>query len=150
MQRATPVEVAVRGAGPVGCVLALLLRASGRNVVLIERKAPAGRMPLRPIALSHASRLILERIGAWRALATTPIGEIHISQQGAFGRTRLSAADAGVPALGYVVDYESLLGVLRSMLVPAEIGLEADAAGAALQVHAEGASGDATEKVYSQ
>ena len=61
-----------------------------------------------PIALSYASRLILERIGAWSALAVTPIDTIHVSQHGAFGRTMLGAVDAGVPALGYVVEYAEL------------------------------------------
>src|SRR6185295_4711333 len=107
-----PVEVCIRGAGPVGCVLALLLHAAGRYVRLVEKKSLPARNIFRPIALSHASRLILERIGAWRALQATPIETIHISQQGAFGRTCLTAADAGVPALGYVARYEVLLGAL--------------------------------------
>src|SRR5258706_15457880 len=100
-----PLEVCIRGAGPVGCVLALLLQSTGRNVCLVEKKALPGTAALRPIALSHASRLILERVGAWSALDPTAIDTVHISRQGAFGRTCLEAADAGVPALGYVVDY---------------------------------------------
>ena len=151
-----PAEIVVRGAGPVGCTIALLLHAAGRKVGLAGRKTFPGkaplRPPLRPIALSHASRLILERIGAWRALDPTPIAQIHVSQQGAFGRTCLSAGDAGVPALGYVVDYESLSGSLLSKL--AEFGVrieaEAEAEGALLTVHAEGSSNAVQEKNYSQ
>lgn len=153
MQFAMPVEVSVRGAGPVGCVLALLLHAAGKSVCLVERKALAGKVPLRPIALSHASRLILERIGAWRALESTPIGTIHISQQGAFGRTCLSAADAGVPALGYVVDYGSLLNCLLSAVRHSGIPLEGEPGDARLVVHAEGSSSDSgnvEEKDYRQ
>ena len=104
-------EVAIRGAGPVGCVLALALHASGKPVAL-HGKSPSvedsARSALRPIALSHASRLILERVGAWRDLPVTPIETVHVSRQGGFGRARLGAADAGVPALGYVVDYGAL------------------------------------------
>jgi len=145
-----PAEISVRGAGPVGCVLALLLHASGKSVRLVARKAAAGQAPFRPIALSHASRLILERAGAWRMLEPTPIGEIHISQQGAFGRVSLDAADAGVPALGYVVDYESLLNCLFSRLGSCGVRIENEAEGARLVVHAEGASSAIKEESYSQ
>jgi 2-octaprenyl-6-methoxyphenol hydroxylase len=145
-----PVEVCIRGAGPVGCVLALLLHSAGRKVRLVERKSLPGNAPLRPIALSHASRLILERIGAWRAPDSTPIETIHISQQGAFGRTCLDAADAGVPALGYVVTYATLLNCLLSRLEAAGIPLQAEAEDALLVVHAEGTSGTLKEKSYAQ
>src|SRR5512134_2103450 len=107
-------DVSIRGAGPVGCTLALLLQRQGRSVVLVRQRKEA-RAAFRPIALSHASRLILERAGAWAVLSPTPIAVIHVSQQGGFGRTRMSAADAGVPALGYVVDYAVLLDALLAL-----------------------------------
>src|SRR6185369_17483548 len=107
-----PPEVAIHGAGPVGCALSLLLHRQGNAALLVQRQKSAAAA-LRPVALSHASRLILERVGAWHSLSPTPIETIHVSQQGAFGRTRLSAADAGVPALGYVIDYQTLLDSLQ-------------------------------------
>ena len=145
-----PAEVSIRGAGPVGCVLALLLRAAGKSIVVAEKRTVPGNLPLRPIALSHASRLILERVGAWRALAVTPIESVHVSQQGAFGRTRLSAADAGVPALGYVLAYADLLGTLLNRVRQEQIPFEPEADDALLVVHAEGASSDVREKDYRQ
>jgi 2-octaprenyl-6-methoxyphenol hydroxylase len=145
-----PPEVSIRGAGPVGCVLALALHGCGKTPALHGWKPPAEKQPLRPIALSHASRLILERVGAWQALAPTPIETIHISQQGAFGRTRLSAADAGVPALGYVVDYGSLLSVLLERLAAAGIQIREEAGSALLVVHSEGTAGELQEKSYGQ
>src|SRR4030067_572130 len=90
-------EVAIRGAGPVGCVFALAAPASGTSVGLQCRPPSAENsrpVPLRPIALSHASRLILERVGAWRGLAATPIETIHVSRQGGFGRVSPAAAAA--------------------------------------------------------
>ena len=144
------VEISVRGAGPVGCVLALLLDAAGKNVRLVERKAPAGKAPFRPIALSHASRLILERASAWHMLEPTPIGIIQISQQGAFGRVSLDAADAGVPALGYVVEYEALLSVLLDHAREKRIAVEAESGPASLSVHAEGTAEELKEKIYGQ
>jgi len=142
-------EIAILGAGPVGCVLALLLEDGGGSVALVqERKTPP--FPFRPIALSHASRLILERAGAWPRLAPTPIERIHVSQQGAFGRTELQAADAGVPALGYVLDYGALLQALRALVEQRGIPVESVPADALLTVHAEGSSDETRHKDYGQ
>ena len=145
-----PVEVSVLGAGPVGCVLALLLHAAGKSVRLVEKKPPAGKTPFRPIALSHAARLILERAGAWGRLEPTVIDMIHISQQGGFGRSFLSAADAGVPALGYVVDYASLLDCLVTVAGNAGIPFDHQPGKAKLVVHAEGSASSSEDKDYRQ
>ena len=141
-------EIEIRGAGPVGCVLALLLSRNGRSACLVGSANPEREKRFRPIALSYASRLILERVGAWAALAPTPIEEIRVSQQGAFGRARLSAGDAGVPALGYVVAYSNLLESLLQAVSERAIPIVADSGEAALVVHAEGVSEDASEKRY--
>jgi 2-octaprenyl-6-methoxyphenol hydroxylase len=149
MQPDVPAEVSILGAGPVGCTLALLLQRQGRPAVLLRQRkeAPAG---FRPIALSHASRLILERAGAWGRLAPTPITTIHVSQQRGFGRTRMSAADAGVPALGYVMDYGVLLDALLALASERNIAFQAGSAEALLEVHAEGTSDESTRKDYGQ
>src|SRR2546428_7260281 len=90
------VDVLIRGAGPVGCALALALRPSGLRVALADAAVPPPAF--RPIALSYASRLILERLGAWADLSVTPIERIVVSQAGPLGRTRVDAAEAGGPA----------------------------------------------------
>ena len=136
-------DVLIRGAGPVGCALALALRTSGLRVALLEAASPSPGF--RPLALSYASRLILERLGAWGGLEVTPIERILVSQAGAFGRTRLDAADAGVPALGYVTDYAALLSQLRS-----RVETTGEAADARCIVHAEGAPQDTEGKRYAQ
>ena len=56
------VDVLIRGAGPVGCALAAALGESGLQIAIVERNAAPPSF--RPIALSYASRLILERLGA--------------------------------------------------------------------------------------
>lgn len=143
---ASGVDVLVRGAGPVGCAAALALRRSGLRVAVLDAPAPAPalRPSFRPLALSYASRLILERIGVWHALRATPIETILVSQAGAFGRTQLDAADAGVPALGYVTDYASLSQALRSGLEFTTTAIDARCV-----VHAEGSAPEATEKRYA-
>ena len=138
-----PVDVLIKGAGPVGCTLAAALRESCQ-VVLIDRSP---HLPFRPIALSYASRLILERLGAWQGLRVTPIDTILVSERGAFGQARLDAADAGVPSLGYVVDYASLARTLRERVADLISMYETPAR---CVVHAEGASAEATEKRYAQ
>jgi 2-octaprenyl-6-methoxyphenol hydroxylase len=106
-----------------------------------------GTLPVfRPIALSHASRLILERVGAWGAFTATPIESIHVSQADAFGRTRLDAREAGVPALGYVTQYADLVAALRARVA---VDRQQDD-GARLTVHAEGRAAQARERRYAQ
>ena len=143
--RAHEIDVLIRGAGPVGCALALALHDSHLKVGILGRTEI--RAAFRPIALSHASRLILERLGAWQGLAVTPIETIQVSQQQAFGRTVMNAADSGVPALGYVTEYADLLSVLRArcqgLFIPEELQ-------ARCVVHAEGAAEEAQEKRYAQ
>jgi 2-octaprenyl-6-methoxyphenol hydroxylase len=138
-------DIEIRGAGPVGCTLALALRGAGLRVALSGRR-PAEATPdqsrraFRPLALSHASRLILERAGAWEGLPCTPIGQIHVSQAGRFGQTRISREDVGLPALGYVVDYAVLASHLAKAAGPSEDPVEKMPR---LVVHAEGSGEDA-------
>jgi 2-octaprenyl-6-methoxyphenol hydroxylase len=152
---AASIDVLVVGGGPVGCSFALALRDCAQRVVVLERETDGVRAAApRPLALSYASRLILERIGAWSALAPSPIETILVSQAGGFGRARLDAADAGVPALGYVVEYHELASALTARLETSGIevrrGVETRTAAARCTVHAEGASEEARETRYAQ
>lgn len=117
--RAAPeaADVVVAGGGPVGATLALALRASARSVVLVEPRAkPEG--PLRPVALSHGSRLVLEGIGAFERIRATPIESIHVSQAGGFGRTLMRREDHALPALGYVTDVSQVAAALLEAAAP--------------------------------
>ena len=108
-------DVAIVGAGPVGAAVAALSAAPGLRIGVFEaRSAPSGES--RILALSHASRMLLEEAGAWPASHATPIASIHISQKGGPGRTLLEASDQGLPALGYTVSYAALEGALTRRL----------------------------------
>jgi 2-octaprenyl-6-methoxyphenol hydroxylase len=114
-------DVAIVGAGPVGATVAALSAAPGLRIGVFEaRAAPSGES--RILALSHASRMLLEEAQAWPASAATPIASIHISQKGGPGRTLLEAAEQGLPALGYTVSYaaleEALTRRLRELGIP--------------------------------
>ena len=106
------------------------LSAGNHRVALLDARAP-GAVPddARVIALSHGSRLILERLGVWRLLPEpTPIRHIEVSQQRHFGRAGLSAADAGVPALGYVAGYVALQRALLNAIAGGPANVMTDCA----------------------
>ena len=106
-------DVLIAGAGPVGSALALALQDNCSVALLEARSEGASPSDPRPVALSHGSRLILERLGVWNELQpATPIARIHVSQRGGFGQVELDCAEAGLPALGYVVDYVTLTRAL--------------------------------------
>ena len=75
----------------------------------------------RPIALSHGSRLILDRLGAWSSIPSTPIKSVHVSQRGHFGRALLRCEEHGLPALGYVSAYTEVQHAL-AVMTPAVAG----------------------------
>jgi 2-octaprenyl-6-methoxyphenol hydroxylase len=118
-------DVVVAGGGPVGAAAALALRETGVSVALVEPRRPhdpnLAAAPFRPIALSHASRLLLERGGVFGALPVTAIEAVHISQAGGFGRTEIRATELGVPALGYVTDLAPLAEALLAAAAPEHI-----------------------------
>lgn len=115
-------DLIIVGAGPVGMTLALALKDSGLDILLVDARARgAARHDPRVLALSHGSRLTLERLGVWAQLRATPIETIHISQQGRLGRSLLSAADYGLPAMGYVVAAGDLAAALDDALAAAGI-----------------------------
>ena len=115
-------HLVIVGAGPVGATAALALADSELDVVALDgRGAGAIARGDRSLALSHGSRLILERLGVWAQVAAepgavTPIEAIEISQRGGFGRVRLEAEEQDLPALGYVVSYRALQSALDAAL----------------------------------
>jgi 2-octaprenyl-6-methoxyphenol hydroxylase len=115
-------DVIIVGAGPVGGTLALAIADADLDVLALDTR-PAGVTLRRDrsLALSHGARLIFERLGVWSRLAAvrgavTPIDAIDISQAGGFGVTRLTAAEQGLPALGYVASYVALQNAVDAEL----------------------------------
>ena len=107
------------GGGPVGSVLALALQQQGIAFTMLEaRKQGASHQDKRALALSYGSRLILEKLNVWQAVEAkaTAINTIHISQRGGLGRTKLTAAEHQLTAIGYVLPYGALTQVLDAAL----------------------------------
>jgi len=121
----THCDVAIVGGGPVGASLAAGLEGLGLDVVVLEARGKLEAPDPRAIALSEGSRLILQRLSVWDALAegphpkATPIETIHVSQRGGFGRAELKARDMNVPALGYVAEYGDLFAALAERMATA-------------------------------
>lgn len=119
--------VAIVGGGPAGMALALALHRNGIAAEIIDaRPRGAARADRRILALSHGSRQILEWLGVWVAVPHTAITVIHVSHQGGLGRTRITAEDECVPALGYVLAAGDLAASLDGVLATAGIPFRAD------------------------
>lgn len=102
-------DLIIAGGGLVGNCLALALKNSGLSIAVVEaasavqqQQSPAGD---RALALAAGTVALLDQLGAWAEIAqqATAIKQIHVSDQGHFGKTRLSAQQQGVDALGYVI-----------------------------------------------
>ncbi len=102
-------DILIAGAGLAGNCLALALKDSGLNIAIIEacsreqlHASPAGD---RALALAAGTVKMLQALGVWQGVekTATAISDIHISDRGHFGKTRLSARHLGVDALGYVI-----------------------------------------------
>jgi 2-octaprenyl-6-methoxyphenol hydroxylase len=105
-------DVTIVGAGPVGLALAgWRSRRSATHalkIALVDAREPEDSIAdPRAIAVSHGSRMILEPLN-WPADATA-IERIHVSQRGHFGRTLIDQREHGLPALGYVLRYGSIV-----------------------------------------
>ncbi|MBI5922847.1 MAG: FAD-dependent monooxygenase [Betaproteobacteria bacterium] len=115
-------DIAIVGGGLVGMALALALRQQGIAAEIFEaRQRSSALADQRILALSHGSRQILESLGVWSAISSTPIKTIHVSQQGGLGRACMTAVEQGVPALGHVAAASSIAAALDAAVATAKI-----------------------------
>ncbi|MFW5447616.1 MAG: 2-octaprenyl-6-methoxyphenyl hydroxylase [Methylophagaceae bacterium] len=118
----TDFDLIIVGGGMVGASLACALKNSDLKIAIIEAfPANSAQQPSyddRAIALAYGSQRIFESIGLWTQLAShsTAITDIHVSDRGHFGITRLSAQTENVPALGQVITARSMGNVLTQAL----------------------------------
>ena len=121
-------DILIIGGGMVGASLACALGKSGLRIGIVEAvpiKTPSqpGDNGARTVALAYGSKRIFDGMGVWSEIqqrGAAPIKRIHISDRGRFGFTRLDARDAGIEALGYVVENR----VLGTVLYEAMQGLK--------------------------
>ncbi len=107
-------DVLIVGGGLVGGSLALALADTALRIGVIEAvpedKRIASSAGDRALALAWGSAQILGQVGVWQGAEkkAAPIRHIHVSDQGYFGKLRMSAEREGVPALGYVATARTL------------------------------------------
>lgn len=130
-------DIVIVGGGMVGISLALLLRAQRPwKILVVEAQelavsdspvsgAYSSSFDARSTALSWSSRNIYQSIAVWPQLKRhlAAIAQIHVSDRGHAGLTRIDAADANVDALGYVVENQWLGSVLLNQLAETDIQL---------------------------
>jgi 2-octaprenyl-6-methoxyphenol hydroxylase len=108
-------DFAIVGGGMAGLTMALLmapiLKRHNKRLVLIEAFHPQvgnyqPSFDARSTALSEGTRRILDDMGLWAALSkeVCAIDQIHVSQKGGFGATRMRAEECQVDHLGYVIE----------------------------------------------
>ena len=126
-------DMVIVGGGMVGISLALMLAKQGEwKILLIESNSLdmttdsalsySSSFDARSTALSWTSREIYQSIGLWEQLGAhaSGINQIHVSDRGHAGITRMTAEEADVDALGYVVENRWLGSVLMNRLKETE------------------------------
>ncbi len=162
-------QVIIVGGGMVGLSLSLMLAKANIAVKLLEavkypnyddqNVAPYhSSFDARNTALSRRSVQIYQKLGLWDALQqhATPILQVHITEQGSFGKARLVAEQEKVESFGQVIENAWLGRVLltqvrQQSLIELIDGVQVTALTQdAEQVHIEAQRGDELLKLESK
>ena len=162
-------QVIIVGGGMVGLSLSLMLAKANIAVKLLEAvKYPSyddqnvapyhSSFDARNTALSRRSVQIYQKLGLWDALQqhATPILQVHITEQGSFGKARLIAEQEKVESFGQVIENAWLGRVLLTQvrqqpLIELIDGVQVTALTQdAEQVHIEAKRGDEVLKLESK
>ena len=162
-------QVIIVGGGMVGLSLSLMLAKANIAVKLLEavkypnyddqNVAPYhSSFDARNTALSRRSVQIYQKLGLWNALQqhATPILQVHITEQGSFGKARLIAEQEKVESFGQVIENAWLGRVLltqvrQQSLIELIDGVQVTALTQdAEQVHIEAQRGEETLKLESK
>ncbi|RSO58771.1 ubiquinone biosynthesis protein UbiH [Acinetobacter lactucae] len=162
-------QVIIVGGGMVGLSLSLMLAKANIAVKLLEavkypnyddqNVAPYhSSFDARNTALSRRSVQIYQKLGLWNALQqhATPILQVHITEQGSFGKARLIAEQEKVESFGQVIENAWLGRVLltqvrQQALIELIDGVQVTALTQdAEQVHIEAKRGEEVLKLVSK
>ena len=108
-------DVIISGAGIVGLVMAGLLAKQNIKVTLIESKLPEAiprdSIDPRALAITPASRKILESINVWQTLPDERLGyfeSIEVWDQPGSGHIQFHASETTEAVLGYIIEVSIL------------------------------------------
>lgn len=151
MADAVRYDVVVAGAGLIGAAAALGLAGQGRDVLLLEPRAPAvsaGRLgiDIRNVAVSPASRALLESVDGWQPALAAPYRRMEVWEERGTRAMIFDAAEVEREALGWIVEHGPLAMVLwqaaerhpRVTVQPASIEAVLPAAGSVTVAFAGG------------
>jgi 2-octaprenylphenol hydroxylase len=133
----TRADLLIVGAGMVGSVLALALRESGLDILVLDG-SPLSVKPFdrqaafepRVSALSAASRRILQRLDVWDGMVArrvSPYGEMQVWDGSGTGQIHFSAGSVRADVLGHIVENRVIQDALLERLHDSDIGLLANA-----------------------
>ena len=130
-------DLLIVGAGMVGSALALALKNSGLNILLLDGsplsvKRFTAQDPFEPrvSALSAASQRILERLGAWEGITrrrVSPYSHMQVWDGSGTGQIHFSAASVHAEVLGHIVENRVVQDALLECLQDTDIEMLANA-----------------------
>ena len=129
-------DVLIVGGGMVGAALACALGDSSLKVALLDRAPPAapdkgydvqgrtnaasagcaGAADQRVSAITLASQIFFENVGAWAGMArrrVSPVREMQVWSEGGSGSIHFNAAEIGEPCLAWIIENR----VIQSSLI---------------------------------
>ncbi|MGY1409018.1 MULTISPECIES: 5-demethoxyubiquinol-8 5-hydroxylase UbiM [unclassified Luteimonas] len=119
------VDIAIVGAGPAGLCFARALAGSGLSIALIEKQPLAAiaepAFDGREIALTHASRDILVRLGLWERFDAGEVSELRdakVINGNADSGLHVSAADGRSRQLGWLVPNHLIRRAAYELVAP--------------------------------
>lgn len=126
-------DLIIVGAGMVGSTLALALKDSGLNILLVDG-SPLTVAPFNPkqafeprvSALSIASQRILERVHAWPGIIkrrASPYSDMHVWDGSGTGKIDFSASSVHADVLGHIVENRIVQDALLEQLHESNISL---------------------------
>ncbi len=126
-------DLIIVGAGMVGSALALALKDSGLNILLLD----SGSLTLKPFdpqsafeprvsALSMASQRILERVGAWDGILarrSSPYAQMQVWDGSGTGNIHFAASSVHADLLGHIVENQVIQDALLEQLLLSQVQL---------------------------
>ena len=140
-------DIVVVGAGPAGLALARSLAGTGLSMALVERQPQAelADPPVdgRDIALTHLSRSILQRLGAWEHIPPDQVSPLQAARvvdgDSPFSLDFDNSGRAGEP-LGYLIANHLIRKALYEVVAPLDrVDILADTTVTGVSSHAEAA-----------
>ncbi len=120
-------DIIIVGAGIAGATFAAILKDSGISCALIEAepgskgKGPRSQTNIDPraLALTHASKNILQCTGAWDEIPQDRIGlfhKMHVWDENGLGEVNFSSTEVSEPVMGYIVEQKVIERALETAL----------------------------------